>query len=105
MLKEFKDFMTRGNVLALAIALAIGFAFVELTTALSKNLIDPIVGSLSSNGIENVLRIHLRGANYISIGAILSAVFVFILTCAVIFFVIVKPLMRMGYSVNDKEQI
>ncbi len=103
MLKEFKDFMTRGNVLALAIAIAIGLAFVKVTEALSKFLIDPIVGSLSSGGIDNVLRIHLRGANYIQLGSILSAAFVFIVTCAVIFFVIVKPLMKMGYSVSDKE--
>lgn len=103
MFKEFRDFMTRGNVLALAIGLAIGLAFVTLTTAISKYLIDPIVGSLSSGGIDNVLRIHLRGANYIQLGSILSAVFVFLVTCAVIFFLIVRPLLRMGYSVGDKE--
>lgn len=95
--------MTRGNVLALAIGLAIGTAFVALTAAISKYLIDPIVGSLSSGGIDNLFRIHLRGANYIQLGSILSAIFVFAVTCAVIFFAVVKPLMKMGYTVGDKE--
>jgi large conductance mechanosensitive channel len=46
MLKEFRDFIARGNVLDLAVAVIIGAAFAKITTSLTEDLIMPVVGAL-----------------------------------------------------------
>ena len=98
MLNEFKDFILKGNIIAIAIGLVLAAAFGEVVKAFVENIITPIVGSLSNGGIGDVLRIHLRGANYITIGGLINAIITFLSVAAALFFCVIKPLKKMGYS-------
>lgn len=101
MLKEFKDFIMRGSIVGIAIGLVLATAFGALVKAFVDNFVAPIVGSLSAGGIDQLFRIHLRGANYIQIGTIISAAITFIATVAAVFFFIIKPLKKMGYNTEE----
>lgn len=103
-LREFKAFLLRGSIVTVAIAFVMAVAFKALVDAIVANLVTPIVGSLSSGGIGDVLRIHLRGSNYIRLGLILDAVIVFTTTAAAVFFLIIKPLTRFGVSLDDESK-
>ena len=102
-LKEFKDFITRGNIIGLAIGLVLAVAFGDLIKSFVDNFVAPIVGSLSAGGIDHLFRIHLRGANYIQIGTIITAAITFIATAAAVFFFIIKPMKKMGYNADAVE--
>ena len=101
MLKEFRDFVMRGSIIAIAIGLVMALAFSALVDAFVKYFVSPIVGSLSAGGIGSLFRIHLRGDNYIQLGLIIEAAIVFVATAAAVFFFIVKPLKKAGYVVDE----
>ena len=101
MLKEFRDFVMRGSIIAIAIGLVMAIAFSALVDAFVKYFVSPIVGSLSAGGIGSLFRIHLRGDNYIQLGLIIEAAIVFVATAAAVFFFIVKPLKKAGYVVDE----
>jgi large conductance mechanosensitive channel len=52
MLKGFKDFLLRGNIVELAIAVVIGTAFVALITAFTTSFLEPLIGLLAGGGVE-----------------------------------------------------
>ena len=93
MVKGFKDFLMRGNVIELAVAVVIGVAFTALVTAFTQNLINPIIAALGGSNI-NGLGFQLVDGNpktVIDIGAILSAAINFALVAAVVYFLFVLP--------------
>lgn len=110
-LKEFKEFITRGNVIDLAVGMIIGAAFTAIVTALVSNIFQPIInmipmGDLSGAGLITMLvpkdasgvtvaygsaDIDLSQSVYINWGAFLMAVINFLLT-AVILFIIIKAI-------------
>lgn len=89
-LKEFRDFVLRGNVLDLAVAVVIGMAFAAVVTALVTYILTPfiaaIVGQPDLSGIELAI-----GDAVLEIGLFAEAVFNFLVIAAVIFFFVVKP--------------
>ncbi len=96
MLKGFRDFILRGNVIDLAVAVVIGAAFTALIGAFNTALITPIVNSffsalgLSKDGIGGT--IGLPGDQVINIGLIIGATITFLITAAVVYFVFVAPM-------------
>jgi large conductance mechanosensitive channel len=96
MLKGFKQFILRGNVVDLAVAVVIGAAFGAVVTSFVTNVITPIIGSIFGNTDFNALRIHLRGDNYITYGALLNAIIVFVSVAAAIYFLVVMPMNAMA---------
>lgn len=93
MLKGFKDFLMRGNVIELAVAVVIGVAFTALVTAFTENLINPIIAAFGGSNI-NGLGFQLVGGSpktVIDVGAVLSAAINFVLIAAVVYFVFVLP--------------
>jgi large conductance mechanosensitive channel len=89
-LREFRDFVLRGNVLDLAVAVVIGMAFAALVTALVTFIVTPfiaaIVGQPDLAGIELAI-----GDAVLEIGLFVEAVFNFLVIAAAIFFFVVKP--------------
>ena len=93
MLKGFKDFLMRGNVLDLAVAVVIGVAFTGVVTAFTENLINPIIAALGGSNV-NGLGFQLVDGNpktVIDIGAVLSAAINFMAIAAVVYFLFVMP--------------
>jgi large conductance mechanosensitive channel len=98
MVREFRDFVLRGNVIELATALVIGLAFQALIQSFVDNLINPIVAVFGGQNIDGLAFTLVDGneASTIDLGAIISAIIAFLITAAVVFFVFVKPLNRVA---------
>lgn len=97
MLKGFKDFITRGNVVDLAVAVVIGTAFTAIVTAFTTNLINPLIASLGGADVQG-LGFHIIAGNdatFVDFGAVISAAINFILIAAVVYFVVVAPMNKM----------
>ena len=90
MLKEFKAFLLRGNVVDLAVGIVIGAAFVALVTAFVANILTPIVGILFSADFSS-LHVTINDS-VISYGLFLNALISFALIGAAVFFFVVKPI-------------
>jgi large conductance mechanosensitive channel len=92
-LKGFKDFLMRGNVVELAVAVVIGTAFTAVVTAFTSNLINPIIAAFGGSNI-NGLGFQLIDGNpktVVDIGAVLSAMINFMIIAAVVYFLFVLP--------------
>ena len=91
MLQEFKQFVLRGNVIDLAVAVVIGAAFGAIVTSLVENIITPIIGALGGQPDFSGLSFELNNSE-IRYGAFLNALISFLIIAAVIFFAVVKPM-------------
>ncbi|MCV7150081.1 large-conductance mechanosensitive channel protein MscL [Mycolicibacterium pyrenivorans] len=93
MLKGFKEFISRGNVIDLAVAVVIGAAFTGLVTAFTENVIQPLIDRIGAGGDAEygILRIPLGGDQFVDLNAVLSAAINFLIVAAVIYFVIIVP--------------
>jgi large conductance mechanosensitive channel len=94
MIKGFKDFILRGNVVELAIAVVIGGAFTALVGAFTANIINPIIAS--AGGVDTAgFGFNIRPGNdatFVDIGAVITAAVSFLITAAVVYFLFVVPL-------------
>ena len=86
-LREFRQFISKGNVLDLAVGVIIGGAFSSVVKVLTDNIIQPLLNCIGGAEVQG--KIHLVGDNYIDYGAFISAVINFLIMAFVIF-VIVK---------------
>jgi large conductance mechanosensitive channel len=91
MIKEFKEFLLRGNLLDLAVAVVIGVAFTAVVTALTKNIITPLIKAIFGGKTQfDSLHVTLNGSA-INYGTLLTALLNFVIVAAVIFFLVIKP--------------
>ncbi len=90
MLKEFKEFLLRGNLVELAVALVIGLAFAALISSLVDDLIMPVVAMIIGKPDFSGLTFTINDAVF-RYGAFITALITFIATAAAIFFFVVKP--------------
>ncbi len=93
MFQGFKDFIMRGNVIDLAVAVVIGSAFSAVVTVVVSSLITPILavfGGAESTGLSFRL-ISSNAATAVDVSAIINAFVVFLITAAVVYFVFVVP--------------
>lgn len=95
MLKGFKEFLSRGNVIDLAVAVVIGAAFTGLVTAFTEKVIQPLIDRVGAGGDREygILKIPLGGdpEQFIDLNAVLSAAINFLIVAAVVYFVIMLP--------------
>ncbi len=89
--KEFKDFVMQGDVVALAIAVVIGAAFGAVVTALVDGVIMPFIAAIGGKPNFDSVAFNI-GDGHIAIGTFITAVVTFVIIAAVVFFLIVKPL-------------
>ncbi|MEU3184441.1 large conductance mechanosensitive channel protein MscL [Streptomyces sp. NPDC006923] len=104
-LAGFKAFLMRGNVIDLAVAVVIGAAFTNVVTSVVKGIINPVVGAFGtqdlnkySSCLESPCRTNPAGDAIDGIpimwGTVLSAVLTFVITAAVVYFLMVLPMSR-----------
>ena len=94
MLKGFKDFLMRGNVIDLAVAVVIGAAFGSIVTAFTTNIINPLVALFGGNNVEG-FAYQILDANEktkMDFGALITALINFAIVAAVVYFVFVLPM-------------
>ena len=91
MLKEFRDFLLRGNIVELAIAFVMGVAFAAVVNSLVNNLVMPIIAMIIGKPNFNDLTFTINDAVF-RYGAFLTSVITFVAIAAAVFFVVVKPM-------------
>lgn len=91
MVKDFKAFLLRGNVVDLAVAVVIGAAFGAVVTALVADLITPLIGALGGKPDFSGLSFTINHSKFLY-GAFVNALISFLIIAAVIFFFVVRPL-------------
>ncbi len=89
MLKGFRDFLMRGNVVELATAVIIGAAFGGVVDGLIKGIIDPLIAVFAPGEVKQLENALLVGP--FKIGLVISAVITFVMKAAIVYFFIVKP--------------
>ena len=90
MIREFRDFIMRGNVVDLAVAVVIGGAFALVVNSFVVDILTPLLGII---GVSDFRELSITvGAATISYGNFLNALIAFILVAAAIFFFVVRPM-------------
>jgi len=90
MLKEFRDFVLRGNVVDLAVGVIIGAAFGAVITSLVKDVLSPLLGYF---GTPDFTKMTIQaGKATVNVGLFLNALISFLLVATAVFFFIVKPM-------------
>ncbi len=91
MIKEFREFLLRGNLLDLAVAVVIGAAFTGVVTSITTNIITPLIKAIFGGSNQfDALHVTINGS-VITYGAVLNALLNFVIVAAVIFFLVIKP--------------
>jgi len=90
MLKGFRDFILRGNVMDLAVAVIIGAAFTGIVSSLTANVINPLLGAFVGKPNFDYLVANIHGGE-VKYGAFITAVVNFLILAAVIYFFLVAP--------------
>jgi large conductance mechanosensitive channel len=91
LLVEFKNFISRGNVVDLAIAVVLGTAFAAVIKALVADLLTPIIALIFGQPNFGALSFTLNGSHFLY-GDFINALITFVAVAAAIFFFVVKPL-------------
>lgn len=96
MLKGFKDFLMRGNVVDLAVAVVIGAAFGLVVKGLLEGLINPLVAAVAGKpNLNDVGEFFLHETKF-SVGLFLTPLFNFVTVAAAIYFIVVLPLNKLA---------
>jgi large conductance mechanosensitive channel len=90
MIKGFKDFLLRGNIVELAVAVVIGAAFTALVGSFTDSFLKPLIGLIGGGGATGG-SLEVNG-QFFTFGAFVNAVITFALTAAVVYFVVVVPM-------------
>ena len=90
MLKGFKQFLMRGNVLDLAVAVVIGAAFGKVVTALVEDLINPIIAAIVGKPDFSAIVFTVNGSNF-KIGDFFNALVSFVMIAAAVYFFVIVP--------------
>lgn len=99
MLKGFRDFIVRGNVVDLAIAVIMGAAFTSVVNSVSANLINPLIAAVGGKPNLSYLVLHIHGGE-ITYGKLLTDVISFLINASVVYFMIVLPMHSLMQRLN-----
>ena len=94
MLKGFRDFLLRGNVLDLAIGIVVGGAFTAVVTGLTDGLLSPLIALIFGQPDLTGIHFALRGTDF-PIGQFLHALLNFVLVATALYFVVVVPVKKL----------
>lgn len=104
MLKGFKDFILRGNVIELSIAVVVGTAFTALVGAFTSNIVNPVIAA--AGGVEtDGLGFYIWPDNaktFVNFGAVITAFITFLITAAVVYFIFVTPMNSLNTLVKKR---
>jgi large conductance mechanosensitive channel len=91
MLKDFRDFVLRGNVVELAVAVVMGAAFGAVVTAFVASFVTPLIAAIGGKPDFSALAFTINGSRF-TYGAFFNALLSFLIIAAVVFFLVVRPL-------------
>lgn len=103
MIQGFKEFIMRGNVIELAIAVVIGTAFTNIVTAFTENLVNPLIasfGSVDASGLGFAIR-QGNEATFLDFGAVITAAINFLIIALVVYLLLVVPMNKLD-ELNKK---
>ncbi|PWC06910.1 large conductance mechanosensitive channel protein MscL [Mycetocola zhujimingii] len=104
MLKGFKDFIMRGNVIDLAVAVVIGAAFTAVVNSIVDRIFNPLIGALfQADSLDNALIVSVGDAE-LQFGAVIGAIISFLIIAAVVYFVFVLPINTMKERAEAKRK-
>ncbi|PZE29522.1 large conductance mechanosensitive channel protein MscL [Curtobacterium flaccumfaciens pv. flaccumfaciens] len=113
-MKGFKEFLLRGNVIDLAVAVVIGAAFTAIVNKIVQALINPLIGAVfNASSLDDALKVQIPTVSgdhaTLYFGAIIGAVLNFVIIAAVVYFVLVVPVNRLKKVAfervkNDEQQ-
>jgi len=89
-MKDFRQFILRGNLVDLAVAVVLGTAFAAVITALVADLITPLISAIGGNQDFSSLAFHINGSRF-AYGSFINALLAFLIVAAVLFFFVIKP--------------
>jgi large conductance mechanosensitive channel len=89
-LKGFKDFVLRGNVIDLSVAVVIGAAFGTLVAQFGKSFLEPLIAVMAGGGIKGGTKV-INGVTF-DWGAFVNASITFVITAATLYFLVVAPM-------------
>ena len=104
MLKEFKQFLLRGNVVDLAVGVVIGAAFGTIVTALVTDILTPIVSAIAKVPDFNGLIFTINGSEF-KYGHFINALISFFLVASSVFFFVVKPMNLLISRSRSKKEL
>lgn len=90
MVKEFREFILRGNLVDLAVAVVIGTAFGLVVSAFVKDLVTPLIAAIGGEPDFAGLTFTINGSRFLY-GDFINALLTFLIIAAVVFFFVVKP--------------
>ncbi len=90
MLREFRTFILRGNLVDLAVAVVIGTAFTAVVNAFVKDIITPLIAAIGGKTNFGNLAFTINGSRF-AYGDFLNAALTFLIVAAVMFFLVIKP--------------
>lgn len=88
---EFKDFILKGNVVGLAVAVIIGAAFTNIVSAVSDYIIMPLIAAIGGQPDFSSIGFTINNS-FFGVGSLLNAIISFLIVAAVVFFIIIKPM-------------
>jgi large conductance mechanosensitive channel len=102
--KGFRDFILRGNLVDLAVAVVIGTAFTALVGALVKDLITPLIAAIGGKPSFDNLSFTINGSHFLY-GSFINALITFLIIAAVVYFFVVKPVSALLERLMPKKEI
>jgi large conductance mechanosensitive channel len=90
LLTEFREFILRGNLVDLAVAVVVGTAFTAVVTSLVEDLITPLIAALGGEPDFAALSFTINGSEF-RYGDFINALLTFLIVAAVLFFLAIKP--------------
>lgn len=91
MLKDFRTFIARGNLVDLAVAVVLGVAFSAVVTSMVEDLITPLIAAIFGEPDFSGLKFTINGSEF-RYGEFINALLAFVTVAAVVFFFVVKPM-------------
>jgi large conductance mechanosensitive channel len=89
-MREFRQFILRGSLVDLAVAVVIGTAFAAVIAALVADLITPLIAAIGGKQDFSSLAFHINGSRF-AYGSFINALLSFVIVAAVLFFFVIKP--------------
>jgi len=89
-MKDFKEFLLRGNLVDMAVGIVVGVAFAAVVTALVGDLITPLIAAIGGQPDFSGLSFTINNSHFLY-GAFINSAITFVVIAAVIFFLVVKP--------------
>lgn len=105
MIKGFKEFIMRGNVIDLAVAVVIGAAFTAVVNSIVEGIFNPLIAAIfNAESLKTTLVVPLPGDGQLSFGLVLAALIQFLLVAAVVYFAFVVPVNHVKHVQERRRQ-